>query len=415
MRIAVIGTGISGLGAAYLLQHGHDVTLYEKNKTPGGHSRTIDVLQDDTHLAVDTGFIVYNVENYPHLTGLFRHLGVAVQKSDMSFGASIADGYLEYGSKGMFAQKKNLFRPRFWGMLRDILLFNARAEKHALSNAGMTLGDLLDSMKMGDWFCRYYMQAMGAAIWSCSVDTIRAFPAETFIRFFKNHGLLTVNNHPQWYTVTGGSRCYIEKIMSDFKGHIRLDCGVESVARVAEGVEVTDKHGEKVIYDHVVMAAHADETLGMLKNPTPAEQSVLGAFKFQSNAVVVHTDESFMPRHRAAWASWTYLSETYADKGQSLSLTYWMNNLQNLPTAQPVLVTLNPGRAPDPQKVLDRHHFSHPVFDRAAIEAQVRVPDIQGVSGISYCGAWQRYGFHEDGLASAVAVAKNLGADIPWM
>lgn len=416
MRIAIIGTGISGLSAAYLLNARHDIIVYEKNNRIGGHSRTVDVPDGENVIPVDTGFIVFNEKNYPHLTGMFAHLGVEVAKSDMSFGASIANGDLEYGSKGMFAQKRNFLRTPFWGMIRDILLFNRKAEAYIDNGRGMTLGDCLDELKMGDWFRRYYLQAMGAAIWSCSVNTILKFPAETFLRFFKNHGLLSVNDHPQWYTVVGGSRQYVEKLSAPFKKKIRTDCGVTAVMRHHDGsLVVHDTQGGKEVYDHVVFASHADQTLEMLKTPTDLEKEILSAFTFQTNTVVLHEDDSFMPKARGAWASWVYLSETRSDAAESVSLTYWMNNLQPLKTQKNIFVTLNPGRQPAVDKTHNWHVFSHPVFTRAAVDAQKRLPEIQGVAGISYCGAWQRYGFHEDGLLSAVTVAKKLGASIPWM
>lgn len=415
MRIAIIGTGISGLGAAYLLNPHHDITVYEKEPRIGGHSRTVDFVDGDRAVPVDTGFIVFNKRNYPHLTGLFEYLGVDIAKSDMSFGASIADGMLEYGSKGMFAQKRNWLRPAYWSMIVDILRFNKHAASYDENAQDITLGEYLDHLRVGEWFKRYYLQAMGAAIWSCSVNTILSFPAETFLRFFKNHGLLTVNDHPQWYTVVGGSCQYIEKLTASFKSKIRAACGVVAVRRLADGqIVVQDAQGREDIFDHVIFASHADQTLKMLQTPTHAETEILSAFKYQPNTVVLHEDNSFMPRARRAWASWVYLSEAQADASESVSLSYWMNNLQPLDTQKQIFITLNPGKQPAVDKTHNRHVFSHPVFTRAAISAQKRLPEIQGVAGISYCGAWQRYGFHEDGLLSAVNVAQSLGVAVPW-
>ena len=415
MRIAIIGTGISGLGVAYLLNRHHDISVYEQSYRIGGHSRTVDVMQNGKSLAVDTGFIVFNEKNYPNLTGLFRHLGVSIAKSDMSFGASIANGDLEYGSKGIFAQRRNLLRPAFWGMVRDILRFNRTAASYIENDRAISLQDCLDELKMGDWFRRYYLQAMGAAIWSCSVNTILKFPAETFLRFFKNHGLLTINDQPQWYTVVGGSRQYVEKITSSFRQKIKTGCGVVAVLRQDDGsLMVRDALGGEAVYDHVIFASHADQALKMLKTPSDKETEILSAFTFQNNAAILHEDETFMPKSKKAWASWVYLSEKSSDAADSVSLTYWMNNLQPLRTQKNIFVTLNPGRLPAEEKTHDVHVFSHPVFTREAIEAQKRLPEIQGVAGVSYCGAWQRYGFHEDGLLSAITVARNLGASIPW-
>lgn len=405
MKIAVIGAGISGLGAAYLLHRQHDITVFEKNDYIGGHTRTLEV----AGTPVDTGFIVYNEPNYPLLTRLFAHLGVTTQKSEMSFGASIADGFLEYSSKAPFAQRKNLLRPQYLRMVADVVRFNAQAHRF-IDVPDMTLEECLDALNMGEWFRRYYLLAMGAAIWSCSAQTMLSFPAGTFLRFFKNHGLLTIHDQPQWYTVTGGSSTYIEKLTAGFKPQVRTKTAARSVLRHAGGVTVTDTGGNTYHFDHVIFAAHADETLALLENPTPQERAVLGAFTYQDNEAVLHSDASLMPRNQACWASWVYQSEQKVSATPSVSLTYWMNNLQNLPAETPLFVTLNPGRAPDPTLVHNRHTFSHPVFTRAAVAAQLQLGGIQGQNRSHFCGAWTRYGFHEDGLMSGVAVAKDLGA-----
>jgi len=404
-KIAVIGAGISGLGAAYLLHRQNDVTVFEKNAYIGGHTRTLEV----KGIPVDTGFIVYNEPNYPLLSALFRHLGVATQKSEMSFGASIADGFLEYSSKAPFAQRKNIFRPAYLRMVADILRFNRMAERY-IDVPDITLGECLDRLEMSEWFRHYYILAMGAAIWSCSAETMLAFPAGTFLRFFKNHGLLTVSDQPQWYTVTGGSQAYVRKLTAGFADKIRLNTGARSVLRSATGVVVTDVSGQKHVFDHAIFASHADETLGMIENPTREETSVLGSFRYQNNEAVLHSDTSLMPKNKACWASWVYLSERKVSDTPSVSLTYWMNKLQNLPAENPLFVTLNPGRAPNPALTHDMHKFSHPLFTCEAVSAQSRLPDIQGKNRSHFCGAWTRYGFHEDGLMSGVAVAKDLGA-----
>ncbi|MDP2204996.1 MAG: NAD(P)-binding protein [Alphaproteobacteria bacterium] len=415
MRIAIIGTGISGLGAAYLLAPHHDIAVYEKETRTGGHSRTIDLDIGGRQIPVDTGFIVYNERNYPHLTAMFRHLGVKTQKSDMSFGASIRGGYLEYGSKGMFSQKRNFVRPAFWRMIFDILRFNRAAESMLDHPEDLTLAECLDRLGMGDWFRRYYLQAMGAAIWSCSVETILEFPAQSFIRFFKNHGLLTVNDHPQWYTVTGGSREYVRKLSAGFADKIKTGGGAARVRRIPEGLEVTDAQGNTETFDRVVFACHADEALTLLVDADSLESEILGAFHYNDNRVVVHGDTSFMPRRRGAWASWVYLSEGAEDKAPVVSLSYWMNNLQNLPTEKPVIITLNPGRVPAAGSVFNEHVFSHPVFTLGAIRAQRRMGELQGRRGVGFCGAYMRYGFHEDGLLSAVDLCRGVfGVNPPW-
>ena len=415
MKIAVIGTGISGLGAAWLLNRAHDIAVYEADTRLGGHSRTINLNVNGGQVPVDTGFIVYNERNYPNLVALFKLLDVPTSPSDMSFGASIQNGMIEYGSKGIFAQKTNLLRLKFWGMLFDILAFNRKATAYLEASPDVTLRTCLEDLGMGDWFKRYYLQAMGAAIWSCSVETILDFPAATFIRFFQNHGLLTVNGHPQWRTVTGGSREYIKRLTAGYADKIRLGCGAVSVVRGDGGVFVTDTSGECLRYDHVFLACHADAALKMLGNPTDDERQILGAFRYQPNRVVVHSDISFMPKTRGSWASWVYLSEGMQDQNPSVSLTYWMNNLQPLATDTPVLVTLNPARMPAPELVYDTHSFDHPVFDTGAIKAQARMPEIQGKDRISYCGAYQCYGFHEDGLLSAVRAVEGIGCKVPWL
>ena len=414
MKIAIIGAGISGLGAAWLLRQAHDVTVYEPNNYAGGHSRTIDIYDGHQSIAVDTGFIVFNHRNYPHLTNLFRHLDVPTIPSDMSFGASIGNGWLEYGSKGMFAQKANLLRPAYWGMLRDIVRFNREALKFIKNRGDMTLQECLEGMKMGDWFCRYYLQAMGAAIWSCPVETILKFPAQSFLQFFENHGLLTINDHPQWHTVKGGSREYVSLLTASLGDNLRLNCGAVAVIRHENHVTVRDSQNNQETYDHVIFACHADQALKLIENPTASERAVLGAFAYQKNQVVVHSDISFMPQRKACWSSWVYLSEELADKEPSLSLSYWMNSLQDLDTDMPVIITLNPGRSPAAHLVHDRHSFDHPVFTLEALHAQNRIKDIQGLGNIWHCGAYQRYGFHEDGLLSAISVTKALGVDTPW-
>ncbi len=408
MKIAIIGSGISGLGAAYLLNPHYDITVFEKNNYLGGHSRTIEVQTGSSKTPVDTGFIVFNNWNYPNLLGLFKELSVPYQNSDMSFGVSIDDGWLEYGSSNMFAQTKNFLRRDFYGMLLDILRFNKQALVYIERDAEITLQDCLDHLNMGDWFRRYYLLAMGAAIWSCSVDTIMKFPARSFLQFFKNHGLLSVNNRPQWYTVTGGSREYVARLTKSFKDKIRLGAGVQTVKR--EGKQwLVD--GE--VFDQVIFACHADEALRMMEDPSPY-QGVIGQFDYQDNHIIVHSDTSFMPRNKNCWASWVYLSEGKEDAKNVVSLSYWMNNLQNLDPEYPVIVTLNPGRRPQEDLIMDEHYFSHPIFDLKAIKAQQNIQDIQGQNGVWFCGAYQRYGFHEDGLLSAVNVAKAMGVKIPW-
>lgn len=414
MKIAIIGSGISGLGAAYLLAPHYDITVFEKNDYNGGHSRTIDVPTGNTQSPVDTGFIVFNNWNYPNLMGLFKALNVPYQKSAMSFGVSISNHWLEYGSDGMFAQKRNFLRPAYWKMLADIVRFNKQSLAYLEKDADISLGQCLDELNMGDWFRRYYLLAMGAAIWSCSVDTIMQFPAKTFLQFFKNHGLLSIKNRPQWYTVTGGSREYVSRLTDSFADKIKTNCGVTSVESKDGIHSVTDTKGHSEDFDQVIFACHADEALAMMDKPSADINEIIGAFDYQDNEIVVHSDTSFMPSEKKCWASWVYLSEGKKDTKQTVSLSYWMNNLQGLDDKHPVIVTLNPGRRPQEDLILDEHTFAHPIFDLKAIKAQEKITSIQGQNGIWFCGAYQRYGFHEDGLLSAVNVAKAMGVSTPW-
>ena len=415
MKIGIIGAGISGLGAAYLLAPDHDITVFEKNDYIGGHSRTIVVQPNEKATPVDTGFIVFNDWNYPNLFGLFNALEVPYIKSDMSFGVSIKKGWLEYSSNGLFAQTRNIFRPAYWKMLADIIRFNRLAPAYIEKDSSVSLGQCLDDLNMGEWFRQYYLLAMGAAIWSCPLETIMKFPAKIFLRFFKNHGLLNIVKRPQWYTVEGGSREYVKRLKASLNGQIHKSCAAKRVFIEADDkVTVMTEDGRKEVFDQVVFACHADETLALIDDPTQHEAEVLGNFKYQDNEIVVHTDESFMPVKRKCWASWIYLSETEKDTNPVVSLSYWMNNLQSLEVKEQVLVTLNPGRQPEQSKILDSHTFSHPIFDKGAIDAQQRIDLIQGKRGLWFCGAYQRYGFHEDGLLSAVNVAKAMGARIPW-
>jgi len=418
MKIAIIGSGIAGLGIAYLLHPRHDVIVYEKNDYAGGHSRTVDVTTPQGSLPVDTGFIVFNDRNYPLLSALFRQLRVPLVKSDMSFGVCIEDSWMEYGTRGglsrLFCQRRNLLRPAFWGMLVDILRFGRRAPGYLQRAGAPTLGQCLDELGMGRWFREYYLLAMAAAIWSTPPEQMLDFPARTLIRFFHNHGLLGLGNRPRWYTVAGGSRQYVQRLVRPFRDRLRLRCGVTRVARHGDHVEIRDASGHLERCDQVVFACHSDQALALLARPTPLELDVLGGIRYRSNAIMLHSDTRFMPRHAAAWSSWVYLSSRRRGNGADVSLSYWMNSLQALDTRLPILVTLNPGHEPRPALVHDRFAFEHVMLDQAAIDAQARIPELQGQRRTWYCGAWQRYGFHEDGLLSAVQVAERLGVTPSW-
>ena len=418
-RIAVIGAGISGLSAAWLLRQQADVVLFEQDTRPGGHADTQHVTLAGTPHAVDTGFIVYNERNYPNLTGLFAHLGIATRPSKMSFGVSINDGAFEYSGDdsrmlaAMFAQKRNALRPAFWSMLRDIARFHREAPALLATDSTESLGDYLGRNRYGTPFIERHILPMGAAIWSASVVGMRDFPARQFVRFFHNHGLLTLKDPIQWRTVTGGSRVYVTRMMADLPAP-RLGCRVASVARDDLGVLVRLADGSAERFDHAILASHADQSLAMLEQPTPDERALLGAVRCEDNLAVLHTDISFMPRRRAAWSAWNYLSANAQDHAAPVSLTYWMNCLQGIDSAAPLLVTLNPARMPDPALVLRTRHYRHPQFDAAAMRAQEALPGIQGKAGIWFAGAWTGWGFHEDGIASSVRIAAALGVAAPW-
>lgn len=418
-KIAIIGGGISGLGAAYLLHPHHNITVYEKNDYVGGHSRTVEVPTLHGSIPVDTGFIVFNHRNYPLLSSLFSHLNVAVKESDMSFGVSIRNGWLEYSTRQarrniIFSQKVNLFRPQFWRMIFDILKFNRKARFYLESSSSLTLGQCLDELRMGKWFREYFLLAIGSAIWSTPLSKMLEFPALTFIRFFDNHGLLTIKDQPKWYTVDGGSREYVKRLTASFSKRILVNCGVEKVSRQTKGIVLKDARGKTSHFDEVIFACHADQALDLIDKPTKDERAVLGNLHYQSNHILLHSDVSFMPKRKTAWASWVYLLDQHKDENPNVALSYWMNNLQPLKTNVPIIVTLNPTREPQKKLVYDEHWFDHPVFDKAAINAQKKMLIIQGTNRFWFCGAYQRYGFHEDGLYSAVAMAEKMGIKPSW-
>jgi len=421
LNIAVVGTGIAGMSAAWLLSTRHDVTVYEQATRLGGHTNTIEVTAaGGATLPVDMGFIVFNPETYPNLVALFDHLGVATQPSDMSLGLSLRDGALEYAGGdlgGLFAQRTNLLRPRFWKMLRDLVRFYREASRDArqAESGARTLGEYLAAGGYGEAFMRDHLLPMAAAIWSTPAERMLDHPAAAFLRFCDNHGLLRLRGRPQWRTVTGGSRRYVAPLTAPYADRIRLGCPVRSVRRSARRVEVVDGSGVRHGYDHVVIAAHADQALAMLADPSPAETALLESIGYGRNDAVMHRDAALMPRRRAAWSSWNYIGAEGNDGDGALCATYWMNRLQRLPDPAPVLVTLNAPRAPRPETVIHRETYEHPQFDAAAMRAQRDLWSLQGVRRTWYCGAWFGAGFHEDGLQAGLAVAEALGGvRRPW-
>ena len=421
-RIAVIGSGISGLSAAYHLRNQADVTLFEAGSYFGGHTHTVDVTLPSprgmvTH-GVDTGFLVFNERTYPGLIGLFAELQVQTSASDMSFSVQTprASGQraMEWSGSNLntvFAQRSNLFSPTFLGMLRDVLRFNTlanaladRGQDHALMQP---LGEFLDTHKFGSAFRHWYLLPMLGCIWSCPTDQMLQFPVATMVRFCHNHGLIKVVNRPQWFTVTGGAKHYVEKLLQHIP-HTHLQTPVERIERNDIGVRVFTAGGAED-FDGVVLACHADQALSLLAQPTPQEQALLGAIRYHPNKAVLHTDTSVMPKKKLAWAAWNY--ERATDLGLESSrvcLHYWINRLQPLPFSQDVVVSLNPVRAIDPSKVLGEYDYAHPVFDLAAIEAQSQLSSLQGQHNTWYAGAWMGYGFHEDGFKAGRDAALGI-------
>ncbi|MEP3047364.1 MAG: FAD-dependent oxidoreductase [Roseibium sp.] len=418
MRIAVIGSGISGNSAAWALSDRHDVVLYEKRLRPGGHSATADIDYHGTKMSVDTGFIVYNELNYPNFTALLDHLGVATEISDMSFALSTDNGALEWSGTSLnavFAQRKNIVSPRFLKMLRDIFRFNKQAviDLKAGKLSGETLGNYLDRERYSTSFINDYLLAMGAAIWSTPINQMRAYPAESFVAFFDNHRLLSFDR-PLWRTVSGGSRNYVNRLISPLGSNVRLGCPVTDIQRQNGKVIVTDASGNTDTFDHVILASHTDQSLAMLGDPSDQERDILGAIRYRPNEVYLHRDEKLMPRRKQVWASWNYMSDREAGETRDVTVSYWMNRLQTLDHNKPVFVTLNPFEAPDETKTFAKYIYDHPQFDASALAAKKRLSEIQGVNNTWYCGAWGGHGFHEDGLVSGLKVAKALGAVLPW-
>lgn len=414
-RIAVIGAGISGLGAAWALRNVHDVTLFEKRERLGGHANTVTVDYDGKQIAVDTGFIVFNRLNYPNLTALFEHMDVATHRSDMSFGFSLS-GDLEWSSNGLsglFAQKRNMFRPSFVSMLGEILRFNGRAiaDLEAGRLHGLALGDYLKGEGYGARFRTQYLLPMGAAIWSSTEAEMERYPAEAFVRFFKNHRLVNAVR-PQWETVKGGSGAYVARIAADLDAAgTRFAGAAARVTRLDDGVLVSDADGRTHRFDEVILACHSDEALRLLSDADTDEREMLGAIPYGPNIAVLHRDTSLLPKRSGARAAWCY---TRQDEDAAAAVTYDMNRLQGIDKKNPLLVTLNPGREPDPDLVFGRYEYDHPQFSAAGLAAQRIFNRIQGVRRTWFAGAWLSYGFHEDGLRSGLRAALRLGGEIPW-
>ncbi|WP_313528273.1 FAD-dependent oxidoreductase [Shinella sp.] len=418
MKIAVVGTGIAGLSAAWLLSQRHDVTVFEAQARIGGHCNTVDA----GGTPVDTGFIVYNDTTYPNLKALFTHLDVPTKASDMSFAVSMDKGQLEYAGTnlaGLFAQRSNLASPRFWSMLRDLVRFYRQAPNGVRNlDPSASLDDYLDGAGFGRAFREDHLYPMAAAIWSTPALEIGNYPAISFVRFCENHGLLKFVRRPIWRTVDGGSRAYVARLIAPFRERIRTNAPVNAIRRVNGAVEISVSGAEPEWFDHVVIGAHADQALGMLTDRSEREAELLSAFTYGDNETVLHSDESLMPRRRRVWASWNYLASSGRDGSapHKPCVTYWMNRLQDIPDTSPRFVTLSPLHTPAEDKVFWRGLYQHPLFNAATLAAQKQLWSLQGQSNTWFCGSYFGSGFHEDAIQAGLAVGESLGGiSRPWI
>ncbi|MES9851234.1 MAG: FAD-dependent oxidoreductase [Candidatus Thiodiazotropha sp. L084R] len=418
-RIAIVGSGIAGLSAAWLLSDKYEVELYEQNDYVGGHTHTLEVEEDGIQIPIDTGFIVYNEPNYPLLTQLLRYLNVETKKTDMSFAVSVENGRLEYAGDNLnklFAQKRNIFDLRFLSMIKEIVRFNKQCRDYILLNDhALSLADFLDQNGYNQQFRYDYLLPMAAAIWSCPTSTMLSFPFSSFVRFFHNHGLINLKHRPQWRTLVGGSYQYVKKMTSILGARVKVNQEVVSVKRLSDGVDIVTKDGHRTRYDALILACHADQAAMLLENPKQLESKLLNKFRYQENKAYLHTDSRLMPKSHNVWSSWNYLSDGKQLQEREVSVSYWMNRLQQLDSQKEYFVSLNPLDSPREEYIIAEMSYDHPVFDSAALYAQEMLDEIQGHDRIWYCGSYFGYGFHEDALRSSVELAARLGVTEPWL
>ena len=414
MKIGVIGSGVSGLVSALTLQEKFEVSLFEKNSKLGGHSNTVTIEQENKKYSVETGFIVLNDKNYPIFTSLLKHLNIGVNNSSMSFSVSVDKGQFEYSSSyiGLLGQTKNIIDPKYWGMLRDINYFYTNALKDVKDCPdNETLGQFLKRFNYSNKFIDYHLVPMTASIWSCPTKSILNFPIKSLLVFFENHKLLNIYNRPNWSTVNKGSREYVKKIQSLLKGKIYTNAKVNKISKSKEGIRVHYQDGIKT-FDKVILACHADQSSEILIENFSEEANLLKDFKYQKNTSILHSDINFMPKRKSVWSSWNYITET--GNSGNLSITYWMNELQGINSSKPILLSLNPKILPNPDLIYGQYSYSHPILDNNAINIQKKLSSIQGKNNLWFCGAWTGFGFHEDGVKSAVEIANSHNIDLPW-
>lgn len=414
MKIGVIGSGVSGLVSALTLQERFEVSLFEKNSKLGGHSNTVTIEQEDKKYSVETGFIVLNDKNYPIFTSLLKHLNIGVNNSSMSFSVSVDKGQFEYSSSyiGLLGQTKNIIDPKYWGMLRDINYFYTNALKDVKDCPdNETLGQFLKRFNYSNKFIDYHLVPMTASIWSCPTKSILNFPIKSLLVFFENHKLLNIYNRPKWSTVNKGSREYVKKIKSLLKGKIYTNAKVNKISKSKEGIRVHYQDGIKT-FDKVILACHADQSSEILIENFSEEANLLKDFKYQKNTSILHSDINFMPKRKSVWSSWNYITET--GNSGNLSITYWMNELQGINSSKPILLSLNPKILPNPDLIYGQYSYSHPILDNNAINIQKKLSSIQGKNNLWFCGAWTGFGFHEDGVKSAVEIANSHNIHLPW-